>query len=219
MTMSRIFMFRSSKTPRCRNLVCGYLALVLLLSGTTLKAEAAEVKAIFAGGCFWCMEQAFDAVEGVTQTLAGYTGGKLENPTYNQVGSDNTGHREALLVYYDDEKVSYPQLLDVFWKNIDPLDDKGQFCDKGFSYTSAIFYLSKEQQAAALASKKELIASKVLKKKPLTPIIKAGKFYLAEDYHQDYYIRNPLKYTYYKYGCRRPQRLKELWGDAEKTSG
>lgn len=180
--------------------------------------EAKEAKAIFAGGCFWCMEQAFDGVKGVTETIAGYIGGKIPNPTYNQVVAGQSGHREAVLVHYNDRRVSYDELLEVFWRNVDPLDNGGQFCDRGSSYTTAIFYLNKEQQEKAKASRQALIDSKVLEGRVLTPIIKAKEFYAAESYHQNYYIRNPLKYTYYKYGCRRPQRLKELWGDTESKS-
>ncbi len=194
----------------------GLLLSLLLLPAiilTSNKAQAAEEVAIFAGGCFWCMEEVYDKVAGVTKTTSGFSGGKSENPTYKQVTFGRTGHREALEVHYDNSKVTYQQLLTIFWRNIDPLDDGGQFCDRGSSYRSAIFYANEEQRKQAEASLQQLRDSKVLSRKIVTPIIKFKAFYAAEEYHQDYHNKNPLRYKYYKYGCGRPARLKELWGD------
>ena len=197
----------------------GLLLSLLLLPAiilTSNKAQAAEEVAVFAGGCFWCMEEVYDKVAGVTKTTSGYSGGKSENPSYQQVTFGRTGHREVLQVHYDSSKVTYQQLLTVFWRNIDPLDDGGQFCDRGFSYKSAIFYADEEQRKQAEASLQQLKNSKVLSSKIVTPIIKLKAFYAAEEYHQDYHNKNPLRYKYYKYGCGRPARLKALWG--EKSS-
>lgn len=165
--------------------------------------------ATFAGGCFWCMEPPFDKLDGVISTISGYTGGKEENPTYEEVSSKQTGHREALQVTYNPEKVTYAKLLEVFWHNIDPLDASGQFCDKGFQYTSAIFYHDDEQKKLAEASKQKLR----LEGEIHTEIIPASAFYPAEDYHQDYYTKNPIRYKFYRFSCGRDQRLKEVWGE------
>ena len=194
----------------------GLLLSLLLLPAiilTSNKAQAAEEVAVFAGGCFWCMEEVYDKVAGVTKTTSGYSGGNSKNPSYKEVTFGRTGHREALEVHYDNSKVTYQQLLTIFWHNIDPLDDGGQFCDRGFSYRSAIFYVNEEQRKQAEASLQQLRDSKVLSRKIVTPIIKFKAFYAAEEYHQDYHSKNPLRYKYYKYGCGRPARLKELWGE------
>lgn len=196
------------------------LGLMLSLAITPITAHSLERIAVFAGGCFWCMEEAYEKVPGVTKVLSGYSGGRTKNPTYEKVTYGNTGHYEAVRVHYDDTKVTYAELLEVFWRNIDPLDDGGQFCDRGTSYKSAIFYLDKEQRELAEASlktataelKEELQQSK--KKKLVTPILSFNEFYVAESYHQDYYKTNPTRYKYYKYACGRPGRLNQLWGDA-----
>jgi peptide-methionine (S)-S-oxide reductase len=170
--------------------------------------------ATFAGGCFWCMEGPFDHVPGVVSTTSGYTGGNVKKPSYEQVSSGATGHAESVDVVYDPAKVTYAQLLDVFWRNVDPLDGGGQFCDRGNQYRTAIFYHDDEQQRLAEQSKQALEASGKLKKKIVTQIVPAGEFYAAEDYHQDYYLRNPIRYKYYRFNCGRDDRLKQLWGEA-----
>ena len=168
--------------------------------------------ATFAGGCFWCMEGPFDRLPGVVSTTSGYTGGSVKRPSYEQVSSGTTGHAEAVDVVYDPAKVTYAQLLDVFWRNVDPVDGGGQFCDRGNQYRTEIFFHDAEQQRLAEESKQALAASGKLKKKIVTPIVPAGEFYPAEDYHQDYYVKNPLRYKYYRFNCGRDDRLKELWG-------
>ena len=165
--------------------------------------------AVFAGGCFWCMEEAFEAVDGVDKVVSGYTGGTTKNPNYEQVTNQNTGHYEAVLISYNPQKISYAQLLDIFWKNVDPYDDEGQFCDKGPSYLSAIFYSNDEKKLLIEDSVKRL--TQINTKLIATRFIKLDIFYLAEGYHQDYYKRNPLKYNYYKTSCGRVKRLKEVW--------
>lgn len=177
--------------------------------------EGAET-AIFAGGCFWCMEKPYDELPGVISTTSGYTGGTVENPTYQQVSSGGTGHFEALKVVYDPEQVSYDKLLDVFWVNVDPVDSRGQFCDKGTQYLSAIFYDGAEQETLAKESKEE-VAEKLSDRftQPIaTEVLPATTFYDAEDYHQDYYQKNPLRYKVYRTGCGRDNRLAAVWGDA-----
>ena len=168
--------------------------------------------AIFAGGCFWCVEEAFEEVPGVVRAVSGYTGGTTINPSYEEVSSQRTGHLEAVQVSFDATKVTYAQLLDWFWRNIDPVDAKGQFCDKGSSYRSAIFYSGDQQKEVAEASKRALQASGRIKGEIATLILPAGAFYPAEDYHQGYAKKNPFKYQYYKQGCGRVQRLKQIWG-------
>jgi len=165
--------------------------------------------AVFAGGCFWCMEEAFEAVDGVDKVVSGYTGGTTKNPNYEQVTNQNTGHYEAVLISYNPQKISYAKLLDIFWKNVDPYDDEGQFCDKGPSYLSAIFYSNDEEKLLIEDSVKRL--TQIYTKLIATKFLKLDIFYLAEVYHQDYYKRNPLKYNYYKTSCGRVKRLKEVW--------
>lgn len=166
--------------------------------------------AVFAGGCFWCMEPPYDKLDGVISTISGYTGGHTENPTYKQTSTGTTGHYEALQVTYDSTKVSYKTLLDVFWKNIDPFNDSGQFCDRGPQYLSAIFYLDEEQKALAEASKQALQEQFTANNTIVTPILPARKFYMAEEYHQDYYEKNPVRYKYYRFSCGRDKRLEEV---------
>ena len=171
-------------------------------------------KATFAGGCFWCMEPPYDALPGVISTTSGYMGGTRKNPTYMEVSSGATGHAEVVQVLYDPKKVSYEKLLDVFWKNIDPTTPDRQFCDIGTQYRSAIFHHTDEQRRLAEASKSMLARSKPFKGDIVTPVVPAAEFYPAEDYHQDYYTRNPVRYKFYRTGCGRDARLMELWGSA-----
>ena len=190
------------------------IASLLCLAAIGVADAQERARATFAGGCFWCMEGPFDHVPGVVSTTSGYTGGSVKKPSYEQVSSGATGHAEAVDVVYDPAKVTYAQLLDVFWHNVDPLDGGGQFCDRGNQYRTAIFYHDDEQQRLAEQSKQALEASGKLKKKIVTQIVPAGEFYAAEDYHQDYYLRNPIRYKYYRFNCGRDDRLKQLWGEA-----
>lgn len=170
-------------------------------------------KATFAGGCFWCMEPPFDKLDGVVSTTSGYTGGHNETPTYEEVSSGITGHAEAMQIVYDPEKITYDQLLEVFWKNVDPTDGGGQFCDRGKQYRTAIFYHDEDQKRMAEQSRQALLESKGFKE-IATEITVASTFYPAEEYHQDYYQKNPVRYKFYRYGCGRDRRLKELWGES-----
>jgi peptide-methionine (S)-S-oxide reductase len=197
------------------------LAIASLLGGAAAAAGEpspppgeGHAVAIFAGGCFWCMEPPFDAVPGVVSTTSGYTGGSVADPSYEQVSSGTTGHREAVRVEFDPKRVTYAKLLDVFWHNIDPTDAGGQFCDRGTQYTSAIFYGDDEQRAEAEASKRQLEASGRLAGPVATAILPAGPFYAAEEYHQDYYEKNPLRYRFYRSGCGRDRVLERIWGSA-----
>ncbi len=176
-------------------------------------AHATEKTAIFAGGCFWCMEVPFDELEGVKETTSGYTGGHVKNPTYRQVSAGKTGHTEAVKVSYDADIISYERLLEIFWKNIDPTDARGQFCDHGSQYRAGIFYLDDEQKRSAEKSLAELKRSAPFKQAIVTEITEASAFYPAEAYHQNYYLKNPLRYKFYRYSCGRDNRLQELWGD------
>ena len=200
--------------------LCRYLcaALLLLLGASFLSSssQAAEsdnpAKATFAGGCFWCMEEAFDSVPGVLSVTSGYTGGQIPNPSYAQVSAGQTGHTEAIEVLYDPAKVSYSKLLEVFWHNIDPLTPNAQFCDHGSQYRSGIFYHNDAQQKLAEESRQALTDSKRFNAPIVTEIVMASMFYAAEEYHQDYYKKNPLRYKFYKLNCGRAQRLTEIWG-------
>ncbi|HEX5640223.1 MAG TPA: peptide-methionine (S)-S-oxide reductase MsrA [Burkholderiaceae bacterium] len=169
--------------------------------------------ATFAGGCFWCMEPPFDKLDGVISTISGYTGGHVQGPTYEQVSAGRTGHTEAVQVTYDPSKISYEKLLDVFWHNIDPTVKDRQFCDIGSQYRSGIFVHDAEQRRLADASKASLERGKPFKGPIVTEIANASTFYPAEEYHQDYYLKNPVRYRYYRAGCGRDARLKELWGE------
>jgi len=185
------------------------LLFFILFSSFSLYAK--EQKAIFAGGCFWCLEPPFEKLEGVISVESGYIGGTVKNPTYEVVSSGTSGHIESVEIVYDDSKIKYDDLLKVFWKNIDPFDSKGQFCDKGEQYLSGIFYLDEEQMKAAessLKGNKEKFKGKTI----ATFIKKADIFYKAEDYHQDYYKKNPVRYKFYRYNCGRDQRLESVWG-------
>ncbi len=182
--------------------------------GTTVTgpASAGLAKATFAGGCFWCVESDFDKVPGVVSTTSGYIGGKVANPTYEQVSSKSTGHAEAVEIVYDPKRVSYEQLLEYFWRTIDPTTKDRQFCDAGSPYRTAIFALDAQQLAAAKASLAALEKSKPFKEPVVTEIALGGPFYAAEDYHQDYYKKNPVRYKYYRTSCGREARLTQLWG-------
>jgi peptide-methionine (S)-S-oxide reductase len=189
-----------------------FALLLLVISLVSLADETHTEIATFAGGCFWCMEPPFDKVEGVISTTSGYTGGNKVNPTYKQVSAGNTGHAEAIQIEYDPAKVSYEDLLAVFWRNIDPTTPNRQFCDHGSQYRSGIFYHNDAQKSAAVKSLNKLNQTKPFDESIVTEITPASTFYPAEEYHQDYYQNNPLRYKYYRYVCGRDQRLEKLWG-------
>ena len=189
------------------------LFLTVAAATTTVEVPPGYAVATFAGGCFWCMEPPFDKLSGVRATISGYTGGTKVNPTYEEVSSGRTGHAEAVQVIYDPKKISYEQLLDVYWHNVDPTVKDRQFCDSGSQYRTAIFYHDQAQRQAAEASKAALEKSKPFREPIVTQIVMAGPFYPAEDYHQDYYKKNPVRYQIYRTGCGRDARLKDLWGD------
>jgi len=174
--------------------------------------EVAADTAIFAGGCFWCMEPPFDRIDGVISTTSGFTGGHVDNPSYDDVTRGGTGHTEAVKVVFDPERIGYEELLWVFWRNIDPLDAGGQFCDRGAHYRPGVFYLHAEQEALALASRRELDESGRFDRPVVAEVTEAGPFWPAEEYHQGFYLKNPEHYQRYRTGCRRDQRLEELWG-------
>jgi peptide-methionine (S)-S-oxide reductase len=198
------------------------LLLLLTLLTTTLlttvtyaeNAQKSET-AIFAGGCFWCMEPPFDKLDGVISTTSGYTAGHKENPGYKEVSRGTTGHTEAIKIIYDPDKVTYSELLDVFWRNIDPVAVNSQFCDHGTQYRSGIYYLNETQEQLAKQSRAQLEKNKPFKEAIATEILAADTFYPAEDYHQDYYQKNPVRYKFYRYSCGRDQRLGELWGKSK----
>jgi peptide-methionine (S)-S-oxide reductase len=188
------------------------ISLILLPLLHVHSATAATEKATFAGGCFWCMEAPFDKLPGVVSVTPGYTGGQMKNPTYEQVSDGGTGHAESVQIVFDPSKTSFSKLLDIYWHNIDPTVPDRQFCDVGSQYRSAIFYHGEEQHRAALQSKAALEKNKPFKAAVVTEITPAGEFYPAEEYHQHYYKKNPLRYKYYRNGCGRDRRLRELWG-------
>lgn len=175
-------------------------------------AERRLAVATFAAGCFWCAESDFEHVPGVVDAVSGYTGGRVARPTYEQVSAGRTGHREAVQVTYDPGRVSYAQLLDVFWRNVDPVDAGGQFCDRGPQYTSAVFVATAEERRQAEASKLAIERSGRLRRPIATAILPAGPFYRAEAYHQGYYQKNPVRYRFYRSTCGRDRRLRQLWG-------
>ncbi len=206
-----------SKRTRLRRVFNALLtagAILAVPTGSAVAEAPSTESAVFAGGCFWCMEPPFDKLDGVVSTTSGYIGGHVEEPTYKQVVGGRTGHAEAVQVVYDPARVSYQELLDVFWRNVDPVDARGQFCDKGDQYRSAVFYEGDDQKRAAEESKVSLEASGRFQEPIVTEIVPATTFYPAEDYHQDYYLKNPLRYKYYRFGCGRDRRLKKLWEDA-----
>ncbi len=186
--------------------------------GSTRRAgppAAGLAVATFAGGCFWCMEPPFDRLEGVVSTTSGYTGGTVAGPSYERVSAGGTGHTEAVRVVYDPARVSYQTLLDVFWRNVDPFDAAGQFCDRGQEYRPAVFAHDEEQRRLAEASKAALAASGRFARRPIAVAVEPARdFFMAEDYHQDYYLKNPAKYRYYRWNCGRDARLEQVWGAA-----
>jgi peptide-methionine (S)-S-oxide reductase len=191
------------------------LVLLLMAALVSYTPFALADKAIFAGGCFWCMESDFEKLEGVTNVISGFTGGTIKNPTYR---GNHAGHYEAVEITYDPAKINYQDLLDHFWVNIDPFDDKGQFCDKGHSYLSAIFVQNEKEKLLAEQSRKKVV-EQFPGKKVITPILPAATFWPIkgkESYHQDYYKNNPIRYKFYRFNCGRDQRLKEIWGDKAK---
>jgi peptide-methionine (S)-S-oxide reductase len=196
-------------------MICGLLAVVPIAypkGGGGQTSDTRYEKATFAGGCFWCMEPPFDELPGVISTTSGYTGGRTKNPTYEEVSAGRTGHAEAVEVVYDPAKITYAQLLDVFWKNIDPITPNRQFCDVGTQYRAAVYYHNEEQKRLAEASKKALESSGRFQQPIVTEIAAVSPFYRAEEYHQDYYKKNPIRFNFYKYNCGRARRLEELWG-------
>jgi len=197
------------------------LGFILMLAATGLAGaqgapQPGQAVATFAGGCFWCTEADFDKVPGVISTTSGYTGGKVANPSYEQVSAGGTGHAEAVEVVYDPSKVSYQQLLTYYWRTVDPTVKDRQFCDHGNQYRTAIFVQNDEERKLAQASKKQV--EEQLKKPIYTEIVQAGAFYPAEEYHQDFYLKNPAKYKFYRWNCGRDQRLEQLWGKAKGDS-
>ena len=196
------------------------VAAALILFGMIGSAAAGEdnmeqdkdlAVATFAGGCFWCMEPPFEKLEGVSEVVSGYTGGEVENPTYEEVSAGRTGHAEAVRIHYDPDKVSYEELLEIFWRNIDPTDGGGQFVDRGSQYRSAVFYHDEEQKRLAEKSKQRLEESDRFAEPIATEVVPAGPFYRAEDYHQDYYKKSPVRYKFYRWGSGRDQFLEEKW--------
>lgn len=187
------------------------LSLIAMVMALALPARAATEAAIFAGGCFWCVESDFDKVDGVLSTTSGYIGGHVEDPSYKQVSRGGTGHTEAVRIEYDPARVSYRELVDYFWRTIDPTVEDRQFCDHGSQYRTGIFYMDEAQHQAALASKQAVEASKPFEAPIVTEITQASEFYPAEEYHQDYYQKNPVRYKFYRWNCGRDQRLEELW--------
>jgi peptide-methionine (S)-S-oxide reductase len=189
-----------------------FLAFSLLILNSAHALTPKLAKATFAGGCFWCMEPPYDKLPGVISTTSGYAGGQKNNPTYEEVSAGATGHAEVVQVLYDPSKVTYAKLLEVFWHNIDPFAKNRQFCDSGSQYRSAIFYHDEEQKRLAMQSKAALEKSGKFKEPIVTEIVPFKEFYPAEDYHQDFYKKNPLRYNSYRTGCRRDSRLQEIWG-------
>jgi peptide-methionine (S)-S-oxide reductase len=189
-----------------RALIAGLLCLAAVGVGDAQE----RARATFAGGCFWCMEPPFDKLDGVVSTTSGYTGGRTADPTYEQVSAGRTGHTEAVEIVYDPRKITYARLLDVFWRNIDPLTANAQFCDKGSQYRAGIYWHDETQRRLAEESKDAV--AKRLQKPIVTEVAAASKFWPAEDYHQDYYKKNPIRYNLYRGACGRDQRLEVLWG-------
>jgi peptide methionine sulfoxide reductase msrA/msrB len=196
-----------------RTMIAITALLMVIFAGSS--AAAMTEKATFAGGCFWCMEPPFEKLDGVKEVISGYTGGHKQNPTYKEVSAGSTGHAEAVVIIYEPTKITYQQLLDVFWKQIDPTDGGGQFVDRGSQYRSAIFYHNEEQKMSAEKSKERLAASGLFEKPIVTEILPAEVFYTAEEYHQDYYKKNPVRYKLYRYGSGRDKFLKKAWGDRD----
>ncbi|MDD9983516.1 MAG: peptide-methionine (S)-S-oxide reductase MsrA [Gammaproteobacteria bacterium] len=197
---------------RCVSFITAALLAATVTSSVFAASDDELATATFAGGCFWCVESDFDTVPGVVETISGYTGGTAADPTYKQVTAGGTGHREAVQIRYDPKQVSYERLLHIFWRSVDPTDGGGQFCDRGESYQTAIFVGNEEERRLAETSKEALERSMVLDAPVVTPIEAAGEFYPAEDYHQDYYEKNPFRYRYYRFACRRDSKVQQVWG-------
>ena len=201
--------------------LCAWVMGGILIATLSAAARSAEIskgvgvglqKATFAGGCFWCMEPPFDELDGVVSTTSGYTGGHTKNPVYDEVSSGGTGHAEAVEILYDPKKIRYARLLEVFWRNVDPTTANRQFCDRGNQYRTEIFYHNADQKRLAEESRARLERTKTFDGPIVTKITPASDFYPAEEYHQDFYKKNPVRYKFYRYNCGRDQRLKELWG-------
>jgi methionine-S-sulfoxide reductase len=209
-------MMRNPLRSIAASVASSYLAFLGMMISAVIPSYsyAEQQMATFAGGCFWCSESDFEKLEGVISVTSGYTGGELKNPSYKQVSSGRTKHTEGVQIIFDSEKVSYATLLEYFWKSIDPTDGGGQFCDRGQQYRSEIFYHNQDQQQAAELSRNSLKKNAGLGAPIVTNITPATIFYPAEDYHQDYYLKNPVRYNYYRWGCGRDKRLKALWGSA-----
>ncbi|MEP7730151.1 peptide-methionine (S)-S-oxide reductase MsrA [Marinomonas primoryensis] len=198
-----------------RNTLSSALGLLLLSGAATFSnaSLAAPQTMIVAGGCFWCVESDFELVNGVSDVISGYTGGQTKNPTYKQVSSEKTGHFEAVEIHFDDDIVSLKALVDYYWKTIDPTDAKGQFCDKGTPYKTAMFYQNDQQKTVFEASLAKVEKTKPFKADIVTQILPASTFYLAEEYHQSYYTKNPIRYAFYRSSCGRDSKIESLWGD------
>jgi len=225
----QVTLFKQSRRKAMRNLIAVFVTvfagITFSLSVFPMQAESSGdaklrqpaqgkvEKATFAGGCFWCMEPPFDNLPGVVSVTSGYTGGQKKNPTYKEVSAGGTGHAEAVQLLYDPVKINYEKLLAVYWHNIDPTVKDRQFCDSGSQYRSAIFYHSENQRRLAMQSKEALEKSKSFKDPIVTEISPASEFFSAEEYHQHYYKKNPIRYKYYRNGCGRDKRLQELWGN------
>lgn len=201
-------------TMSIRTLALGALLALATMGGAVAQSDKSAT-AVFASGCFWCTQSDFEKVPGVIKVVSGYTGGQNTNPTYGEVSSGSTGHREAAMVTYDPAKVSYERLLDVFWHNVDPFDPRGQFCDKGSQYLGGIFYRNDEERQLAEAAKKKV--EERFGKSAVTSILPATAFYPAEDYHQDYHISHATQYRFYRFNCGRDQRLEQLWGKGKSS--
>lgn len=211
-----------TRSPQTVALIAGLAAMALGFvssAGAQDQVSSPDAKrlstAVFAGGCFWCMESDFDKVDGVVSTTSGYTGGRVDNPTYKQVSHEDTGHYEAVKVTYDPDKVSYADLVDYYFHHVDPTDAGGQFCDRGESYRTAVFVADETQREIAEAEVESIDGSGVLGTPVKTKIVDASTFWPAETYHQDYYKKNPLKYRYYRTACGRDARVKQVWSKAE----
>jgi peptide-methionine (S)-S-oxide reductase len=214
MSRGGVFWMRRRRPVLKLRVVLGLLAAGFAAAAVSLPAPpSGRATAIFAGGCFWCEETAFEGLPGVISVVSGYTGGQKKNPTYEEVSAGGTGHAESVQVTYDPGKTSYEKLLDVFWHNVDPFQKDAQFCDHGTQYRSAIFYQGDAQKKAAEESRRKLEEQPRFKGKIVTQIVAASTFYPAEEYHQDFYKKNPVRYHEYRAGCGRDARLKEIWGE------
>ena len=194
-----------------------FLIITLISLALSLHANAEEALATFGGGCFWCMEPPYDKLDGVLSTTSGFMGGTISNPSYRDVTAGGSGHVEVVQIRFDPAKVSYEDLLYVYWRNVDPLTDNRQFCDAGEMYRPVIFTHDETQAELAQASRQELIDSKRFEQPIIVPVEQAGAFWPAEDYHQDYYQKNPVRYRYYRFRCGRDGRLEDLWGDEARA--